>query len=104
MTRGLLEVDVPLCLKSGPTVLLHMKACLLTPDLHLSSPTLAFGPVQTSKCKVMLGVSGCPYAMGCVLAARHQDKFRILHTAHDAMCTPQPQHRKWMYACLVLLH
>lgn len=50
--RGLLELDVPLRLKTGPTVMLHMKACLLTPDINLSSPTLAFGPVQTGKCKV----------------------------------------------------
>ena len=50
--RGLLELDVPLHLKTGPTVLLKMKACLLTPDIHLSSPTLAFGPVPTGKCKV----------------------------------------------------
>ena len=32
--------------------MLHMKACLLTPDVQLSSPTLPFGPVQTGKCKV----------------------------------------------------
>lgn len=56
INRGLLEVDVPLLLKGGPTVMLHMKACLLVPDLHLSSPTLAFGPVQTGKCKVRLSV------------------------------------------------
>lgn len=54
--RGLLELDVPLRLKTGPTVLLHMKACLLTPDINLSSPTLAFGPVQTGKCKVKLSL------------------------------------------------
>lgn len=52
VTRGLLELAVPLRLKAGPTVMLHMKACLLTPDVQLSSPTLPFGPVQTGKCKV----------------------------------------------------
>lgn len=52
LTRGQFELDVPLRLKTGPTVMLHMKACLLTPDINLSSPTLAFGPVQTGKCKV----------------------------------------------------
>ena len=51
VTRGLLELDVPLRMKTGPTVMLHMKASLLTPDLQLSSSTLAFGPVQTGKCK-----------------------------------------------------
>ena len=50
--RGLLELAVPLRLKAGPTVMLHMKASLLTPDVQLSSPTLPFGPVQTGKCKV----------------------------------------------------
>lgn len=53
LSRGLLELDVPLRMKGGPTVMLHMKACLLTPDLHLSAPTLEFGPVQTGKCKVL---------------------------------------------------
>ena len=53
LSRGLLELDVPLRMKGGPTVMLHIKACLLTPDLHLSSPTLDFGPVQTGKCKVL---------------------------------------------------
>lgn len=52
MNRGLLELEVPLRLRTGPTVMLHMKACLLTPDIQLSSPSLAFGPVQTGKCKV----------------------------------------------------
>lgn len=52
MARGLLELDVPLRLKSGPAVMLHMKAVLLTPDIQLSSPSLAFGQVQTGKCKV----------------------------------------------------
>ena len=52
LARGLLELAVPLRLKAGPTVMLHMKACLLTPDVQLSSPTLPFGPVQTGKCKV----------------------------------------------------
>ena len=52
MTRGLLELGVPLRLRTGPTVMLHMKACLLIPDIQLSSPSLAFGPVQTGKCKV----------------------------------------------------
>ncbi|KAL0040642.1 hypothetical protein WJX79_000331 [Trebouxia sp. C0005] len=54
MTRGLIELDVPLRMKAGPTVMLHMKGCLLTPDVQLSASTLAFGPVQTGKCKVMM--------------------------------------------------
>ena len=53
MTRGLIEMDVPLRMKAGPTVMLHMKACLLTPDVQLSASILAFGPVQTGKCKVL---------------------------------------------------
>ena len=53
MTRGLIELDVPLRMKAGPTVMLHMKACLLTPDVQLSAFALAFGPVQTGKCKVL---------------------------------------------------
>lgn len=53
MTRGLIELDVPLRMKAGPTVMLHMKGCLLTPDVQLSASTLAFGPVQTGKCKVI---------------------------------------------------
>ena len=50
--RSMLELDMPLRLKLGPTVMLKMRACLLTPDIQLSSPTLAFGPVQSGKCKV----------------------------------------------------
>ena len=52
VSRGLVELDVPLRMKAGPTVMLRMKAILLTPDLQLSSNTLAFGPVQTGKSKV----------------------------------------------------
>ena len=52
VARGLLELAVQLRLKAGPTVMLHMKACLLTPDVQLSASTLPFGPVQIGKCKV----------------------------------------------------
>lgn len=51
-SKGLLEMSVPLRLKTGPTVMLQLKACLLSPDLAVSTTSLDFGLVQTSKCKV----------------------------------------------------
>ena len=51
-SKGVLEMSAPLRLKNGPTVMLHLKACLLSPDVVLTTNCLDFGLVQTGKCKV----------------------------------------------------
>ena len=89
MSRGLLELDVPLRMKTGPTVMLRMKAVLLTPDLQLSSSTLAFGPVQTGKCKASYDRLNCLTYKRCHLTPCHAVELRsvclsagILHKMH----------------------
>lgn len=52
MAKGALELSVPLRLKSGPTVMLHLKATLVAPDLTVSTSNMDFGLVQSGKCKV----------------------------------------------------
>ena len=59
---GPYSVELPIVLKSGPTVMVTLKAVLVTPEIRASTETLAFGPVPTGKCKV--GAQACSQQKG----------------------------------------